>query len=374
MVEAAMNPAYKFDFGVGEAAAGFTKVTDSTLYGSIEGYGFQDTSRVTARIRSGQEDALLRDFCIPLESIFLVDVPNGNYTVTVMMGDSNAGTHTTIKSGIGRLMLRGLETLAGQFVKRSFSVHITNEQLSLAFSGLAPRINALEVVASSQIATLFIAGDSTVTDQPADGYPYAGWGQMLPVRIKADLAVANYALSGRSSKSFLEEGRLQAILENMKPYDYLLIQFGHNDQKLDEQRHTDPYTTYKQYLKTYINEARQRDAIPILITPVHRRYYDEHHKVLDTHTDYILAMKQLADEEQVPLIDLAAQTKVLYEQLGLEGTKDVFMHAAPGEFRNFPSGVEDNTHFQENGAIMVANLVADGLKALRLQPLMLYIS
>jgi fibronectin type 3 domain-containing protein len=210
---------------------------------------------VIARNRGGLEDALLRDFCIPLESVFLVDVPNGNCIVTVTMGDFIAGTHTTIKSGIGRLMLRNVESLAGQIVKRGFSVHISNGQ-----------------------------------------------------------------------------------------------------------RHTDPFTTYKQCLKTYLNEARQRDVIPILITPVHRRYFDEFHQIIDTHTDYILAMKQLAEKEQVQLIDLAAQTKVFYEQLGIEGTKDVFMHAVPGEFRNFPNGVEDNTHFQENGAIMVANLVADGLK------------
>jgi lysophospholipase L1-like esterase len=361
-----------YDFGVGEAAPGYMKVLQDSFYSMEQGYGFTVGSKVYAKERSGKE-TLLRDFCIPLEAQFIVDVPNGNYRVTALIGDAVIGTHTTVKSGPGRLMVHELETLAGQFVRQSFSVHVSDGQLQLAFSGLAPRINALEIVYSEQILTMFIAGDSTVTDQPADGYPYAGWGQMLPERLKADIAVSNHAFSGRSSKSFITEGRLEAILRVMKPSDYLLIQFGHNDQKQDEERHTEPFSTYKENLMVYIHEARKREAIPILVTPVHRRYYESDGSIRDTHGDYIKAMKELAAEQNVPVIDLAAKSKALYESLGEEGTKSVFLHAVPGEFRNFPLGAEDNTHFQENGAILISKLVADGLKELQLQPLMMFV-
>ncbi|WNQ09499.1 GDSL-type esterase/lipase family protein [Paenibacillus aurantius] len=366
-----MTPSYRFDFGQGSPQEGYTKIEPDTVHDPSVGYGFGETSRINARDRGGEP--LRRDFCIPLDASFVVDVPDGTYHVTVLMGDELAATETTIKAGEGRLMLHKLRTQPGYFARVSFAVWVTGGRLLLSFTGRAPRVNAMEIRPSSSACTIFLAGDSTVTDQPADGYPYAGWGQMLPQFVKADAAVANYALSGRSSKSFIREGHLDAIWSRMKPWDYLLIQFGHNDQKYGEERYTEPFTTYKETLKIYLDGARERQAFPILVTPVERRFFEEDGTLRDTHGNYLTAVRELAEEEKVPLLDLAARSRELYERLGPEGSKSLFMWLAPGEFLNFPDGTEDNTHFQEQGAIQIAKLAADGLKELRIQPLNLYL-
>ncbi|WP_159882094.1 rhamnogalacturonan acetylesterase [Paenibacillus puerhi] len=367
-----MTIQHKFDFGIGEAAEGYIKIGAELGYSTSLGFGFlqQESSRISVKDR-GEPDKLRRDFCIPLDAVFRVDVPSGVYTVHALIGDAIIGTETTIKAGCGRLMVRRLRTSAGQFIRHSFSVWVSDGRLELAFSGLAPRINALEIESAPQVRTVFLAGDSTVTDQPADGYPYAGWGQMLPYLLKHDAAVANFALSGRSSKSFIGEGHLDKIWAEIKPHDILMIQFGHNDQKPDEERRTEPETTYKEYLKRYIDGARERGAYPILVTSVQRRYFEPDGTLTDTHGAYLTAMRELAADEDVPLVDLAASSKRLFEELGPEGTKSLLMWGAPGEFMNFPGGVEDNTHFQERGAIRIAELVVEGLKELQLKTMLL---
>ncbi|KRF06550.1 GDSL family lipase [Paenibacillus sp. Soil766] len=367
-----MTHALKFDFGVGNPESGYTKITPSDAYEKSVGYGFSNVKNVHAKDRD-ESSALRRDFCIPLDTSFRVDVPDGTYRVSILLGDEIAETETTITTGEGRLVLHKQRTSAGHFARSSFSVWVVDAQLKLTFSGRAPRINALEIEPMHTACTLFLAGDSTVTDQPTDGYPYAGWGQMLPLFIKPDAAVANYALSGRSSLSFISEGVLDTIWGHIKPHDYLLIQFGHNDQKPDEARYTEPFSTYKETLKIYIDGARDRGAYPILVTSVQRRFFEEDGTLRDTHGDYLIAMRELAAAEEVPLIDLAASSKTLFETLGPEGTKRLFMWLAPGEFMNFPDGVEDNTHFQQQGGIEVAKLVHAGLKDLKLQPLSLYL-
>ncbi|UJF35000.1 rhamnogalacturonan acetylesterase [Paenibacillus hexagrammi] len=367
-----MGNELKFDFGPGVVAEGYTQVLDSTVYTEESGYGFLNPVNVYSRDR-GVPGPLRRSFCIPAGAVFQVAVPSGNYRVEMTIGDQIIGTRTTLKAGEGRLIAKDLQTNEGEFAVLSFTVHVSDGKLRLAFSGAAPRVNAMHIAPAVQVSTLYLAGDSTVTDQPADGYPYAGWGQMLPYYFKADAAVANYAVSGRSSKSFIHEGRLDVIASQIRKGDYLFIQFGHNDQKMDEERHTSPYTTYKEHLQKYIDAARIREAIPILITPVHRRFFDEDGSLRDTHGDYITAMKELAEEQQVILLDLAAKSKVLYEQLGAEESKSLFLWAWPGEFPNFPRGAEDNTHFQELGAIQIAGLVVACIREQNIQPLALYL-
>ena len=363
---------WKFDFGSSEPESGYIKVTDRTVYDSGSGYGFAAGSAVAARDRK-EPGPLKRDLVIPADAVFIVDVPNGNYTLSVLMGDWIAPACTTLKASPGRLLLQRRSVSAGQFVRETVAASVRDGQLKLHFSGPAPRINALEITPAPHAATMFLAGDSTVTDQPEDGFPYAGWGQMLQSFLKHDVVVANHAKSGRSSKSFIDEGRLDAILNEIKADDYLLIQFGHNDQKPDEERHTEPSTTYKSYLRKYIDGARERGAHPVLVTSVHRRYFEENGTLRDTHGAYLDAVRELAEEEGVPLVDLAAASKRLFEELGEEETKNLFMWGAPGEFANFPGGVEDNTHFQERGGIAVAGLVADGIRALKLWPLAGYL-
>jgi len=362
---------YHFDFGIGSKPdEPYIQVLPDTLYTGERGYGFENNDRVSSRDRGGA-DRLQGAFCIPLDAAFMVDLPNGCYTVTATIGDAIAPTITTLQYGTNRLVLNQLKTTAGQYAVHSFTVKVTNGQLRLAFSGIAPRINALRIDESKQATTIYLAGDSTVTDQ--EKLPYAGWGQMLPLYFKQEIAIDNHAISGRSSKSFIDEGRLDAILEQIKPNDYLWIQFGHNDQKSDAERATSPFTTYKEKLTVYIEEARARGAKPVLITSMHRRKFDAEGYIIDTHGDYLTAMRELAAELDVPLIDLAEKSKALYERLGDEPSKALFMWAYPGEFIAFPDGAQDDTHFQSEGAIQIAGLVAEGVNELGLSPINLYL-
>ncbi|MEC0308155.1 rhamnogalacturonan acetylesterase [Paenibacillus lautus] len=367
-----MQCRYKFDFGTEAPGHEHTKITAETLYSPELGFGFHSLSHLSAVNRAG-EKALMRDFVIPLHAAFQVDVIDGLYTLHLLIGDAWFDTETSIRGTEGQMLLDGKRIPAGHFERFSVTVPAVQGKIVLTFSGRAPRINALEVAPAPHACHVFLAGDSTVTNQPADGYPYAGWGQMLPAYIKADAAVSNYARSGRSSKSFITEGILEQITEKMKPHDYMLIQFGHNDQKRDEERYTEPFSTYKDSLKKYVDVCREKQATPILVTPVHRRYFDSKGLLEDTHGDYITAVRELADEERISLIDLAALSLEYFNQLGPEGTKSVFMWGRPGEFLLFPQGVTDNTHFQERGAARLADMVARRLKALGLQPLSLFL-
>ncbi len=371
---------WKFDFGPGEPAEGYTGVTAECGYNPALGYGFEDVSRVYARDRNksgraGSGDvkaALYHRFCIPMGATFAANVPDGIYMVNILLGDTLAETHTLLKAGGSKRVLPPIRSAPGQFMEEKFAVPVRGGRFRLQVSGQAPRLNMLELQPAPSTLTLFLAGDSTVTDQPEDGYPYAGWGQLLPALFKHDVCVDNHARSGRSSRSFIEEGRLEAILQQIKPGDFLMIQFGHNDEKPDP-RGTDPFTTYKQHLLRYIEGARQKRAHPVLVTPVHRRYFSPDGTLSDTHGDYIQAVQELAAETNTPLIDLAARSKQLFEAAGPEGSKDLFMWVYPGEYLNFPAGVKDNTHFQEQGGEAVARLIADGIRDLQLQPLLMYL-
>jgi lysophospholipase L1-like esterase len=213
---------------------------------------------------------------------------------------------------------------------------------------------------------LFLAGDSTMSNYEQDRAPQAGWGQVIGELLKPEVAVRNEAASGRSSKSFIDEGRLTPIEADIRPGDWLFIQFGHNDQKPDEERRTEPYGTYQEHLLTYVEAARSRGAFPVLVTPVQRRSFLEDGVISDTHGEYPSAMKELAAKEGVPLVDLGASSKRLLEALGPERSKALFLWLEPGAHPNYPEGVEDNTHFSETGALKIARLVVEELKELKL--------
>lgn len=179
--------------------------------------------------------------------------------------------------------------------------------------------------------------------------------------------VKNMAASGRSAKSFIEEGRLDRILRELKKGDYLFIQFGHNDEKAnDPARYTEPFTSYQAYLKQYIDGARMKGAIPVLITPVERRRFSADGRALNSHGLYPAAMKALGEREHVPVIDLTAKSRQRFEQLGPEQTKRLFLWLERGEHRNYPNGIKDNTHFHRRGAKEIARLVAEGIVELNL--------
>ncbi|MDG9715115.1 rhamnogalacturonan acetylesterase [Streptomyces sp. DH24] len=197
--------------------------------------------------------------------------------------------------------------------------------------------------------TLFIAGDSTAAQKYADAAPETGWGMAAPFFLHSGIAVSNHAVNGRSSKSFVDEGRLDVVLGAVRPGDILLIQFAHNDEKsADPTRYTEPWSTYQDYLRTYVEGARARGARPVLATAVERRRFDAAGNALETHGEYPAAMRALAAEEQVALLDIQALSLALWQELGAEETKKYF---------NWTATEQDNTHFNPPGAIEVARLV-----------------
>jgi lysophospholipase L1-like esterase len=213
---------------------------------------------------------------------------------------------------------------------------------------------------------VYLAGDSTVMSYGSGNYPQQGWGGKMQSLFTSGLTFNNRAIGGRSSKSFVDEGRLASILGVIKPGDYLFVQFGHNDGYSDLRLHTDPFTTYKIYLAMYIDLSRQYGAIPVLVTPMGRRRYDSTGRFINDFVDRSTAMKQLAAEKSVPLIDLNAKSIAFYNAIGVAATTDVFLWLAANQYPKFPNGVSDGTHFQEYGAGQLARLVVQGIEENRL--------
>lgn len=203
--------------------------------------------------------------------------------------------------------------------------------------------------------TIYLAGDSTAAQKTPDVAPETGWGMALPSFLHEGFAVDNRATNGRSTKSFIDEGRLAAILETIQPDDILLIQFGHNDQKIeDPTRYCEPWTAYQDNLSQYVDAARVRGALPVLATPVERRNFDSAGTMVTTHGDYPAAMRTLAQGSEVALLDIQALSIELWQKLGVEETKKYFLWTATQQ---------DDTHFSPSGAIEVARLVAAQLVA-----------
>ena len=210
---------------------------------------------------------------------------------------------------------------------------------------------------------IHITGDSTGSTYVSSLAPRAGWGQALPVFLSSKAVAVNAAQSGASSKSFVDQGRLDQVLTKIKRGDYLLISFGHNDEKKeDPARYTEPSTTYKSYLSQFIDKGRAKGAKPVLVTSVERRRFSTSGTITPTHGAYPAAMRELAAAKRVPLVDLTASSTALFNRVGVEGTKKYFLHLTAGQHPNYPGGVEDNTHFQAAGAIEVARLVATALR------------
>ena len=363
----------KFDFGSGKVASGYTQVLPNSVYDKEKGFGLEPGANVTCPDRGGKS-TLRSDLCTSDKPFyFSVAVPEGNYRVTITFGDAKAATSTVVKAELRRLMLESVETAKGKFVKGTFVVNVRrpqistggevrlkdrekttewwawDEKLTLEFDGSRPSINAIEIE-KVDVPTIFLLGDSTVCDQPSE--PYASWGQMLTRFFGPSVAIANNAESGESLRSSLGARRLDKVLSLMKPGDYLLIQYGHNDEK-EKGQGVGAFTTFKSDLKYFVEETRKRGGIPILITPVQRRTFDAHGKVTNSHGDYPEAVRQAAKEENVSLIDLNAMSKDLYEALGPERSGLLFK---PG----------DGTHHNNYGSYEIAKCIVAAIRKQKL--------
>lgn len=214
--------------------------------------------------------------------------------------------------------------------------------------------------------TIFWAGDSTVQTNDYTTYPQNGIGQQFPIFLKEGYRVENHAKNGRSTKSFMDEGRLAAIEERIGEGDFLFIQFGHNDEKdQDPTRFTTPHGTYKENLKTFIKVAKNHGAYPVLITPLARRCYESEFKLgPGLHGEYVAGMKEVAAECDVPLVDLWSMSRAALEEVGEAESRKWHMFFEAGVYPEHPEKSEDNTHLRYEGAIKYGSLIARGLKRL----------
>lgn len=210
-------------------------------------------------------------------------------------------------------------------------------------------------------ARIFWAGDSTVKQNYFMSFPQTGIGQAYGLFLKKTVKIYNYAENGRSTKSFINEGRLEIIDKEIGEGDFLYIQFGHNDEKPDEARFTESFGSYQDNLRKFVEVARKHKAYPLFITSLYRRLFNEDKKTLvdGTHLDYPDAMIALAKELDVPVIDLCTLSKARIEEAGFEDTKNWFLHVPAGVYDAFPNGKEDNSHLQYRGAYEFSKIIAN---------------
>jgi len=235
-----------------------------------------------------------------------------------------------------------------------------NKKLSIIFLFLSLMIWA-------QKPTLFLIGDSTMSnkDNPEKN-PEHGWGQVLPQFFTSGIEIQNHAMNGRSSKSFRTEGRWDKVEKRLKKGDFVIIQFGHNDQKLkDSTKFTNPYTQYKANLERYVNETRAKGATPILMTSIVRRDFTENGVLVDTHKEYPLVVRLVADDMKVPFVDMQLLTEQMEISAGPEKSKLLHLHFKEGEIEYYPKGKDDDTHLSKLGAETVAKLATKSLKNLK---------
>lgn len=241
----------------------------------------------------------------------------------------------------------------------------------------------LFISSDKHLTTIFVIGDSTAAEKShPESNPERGWGMVLQGFFDDKILVDNHAVNGRSSKSFIDEGRWQKVLDKMQPGDYVFIQFGHNDEKPYADRHTEPGTTFDANLRRFVTETRQKGGIPVLFNSVVRRcyyvepvandddeklrdtVYDEDEKInsdtlIDTHGKYVVAPRIVAQEMNVPFVDATRVTHDIETQLGIEGSRKLHMWFKPGEVASIPNGRKDNTHYNIYGARIVASALVD---------------
>ncbi|MEP6673611.1 MAG: rhamnogalacturonan acetylesterase [Ferruginibacter sp.] len=382
---------FKFDFGSGQAAKGFIKITPDTKFNYQTGYGFSNGSVVESIRRNGRNE-LKNDFITSSKPFyFSVKLAEGNYDVSVTLGDVAGTSATTVRAECRRLFLQNIQTKKGSIVTKKFTVHVRDSLirdssgnvisnvklkpreitflhwdnlLTIEFNDSAAKVCALEITADKTATSIFLAGNSTVVDQ--DREPWAAWGQMFPAFFQdKKICIANYAESGETLKAFKGERRLQKLWSMAKPGDYIFIEFAHNDQKPGS-THLDPFTTYKSTLKEWISEAQKRKMIPVLVTSMHRRNFDSSGHINNTLGDYPEAMRQTAKEENVELIDLNAMSKILYEAWGPETSIKAFVHYPANTFPNQEKELKDDTHFNPYGAYELARCIVHAIQQSKL--------
>jgi lysophospholipase L1-like esterase len=238
--------------------------------------------------------------------------------------------------------------------------------LKLAFT-LLVILSFVPAALAKEPVTIFIAGDSTAANKAENKRPETGWGEQLQKHFdEKQVRVDNHAANGRSTRTFISEGRWQALIDKVKAGDYVLIQFGHNDESPQKVNAYTPPDDFRHNLERFVAEVRAKQATPVLLTPVMRRRFDKDGKFYDTHGEYPDLTRRVAAEQKVALIDMHRLSEKVLVKYGPEGSRKLFLQLKAGENPNYPEGVEDNTHFSPLGAGIMAALAVDGMREQKL--------
>jgi len=316
---------------------------------------------------------------------FSFQLPEGCYKISVLLGSNHETTKTTIKAESRRLFIKNCMVARGETKEVSFLVNVHNkkvsdtidvflkereiralnwdDKLTLEFLGNLG-IKSIKVMLVD-VPHIFLAGDSTVTDQ--DLAPWASWGQMFSQYLSEEVCLANYASSGASLHSFRARNRLAKIISQIKKGDFVLIEFSHNDEKRKGEN-IGPWSSFSQLLREYASKIKAKGGNPILITPIQRRKFASDGKLVPTHGMYPKAIRSIAQELKIPLIDLTKMTTQMFEAWGPETSKKAFVHYAAHTFPNQDKKLEDNTHFNNFGAHEIALAMVQAIKDQKLMP------
>ena len=361
LAEAAEN--YKFDFGEGPVAAGYTQVKANTKYSDSQGYGFE--SGTVSSVDRLWDDDLTTDFLTAKgDMVFSVALPQGNYEVTFILGDGENESETTVWAENRKLMLDRITLAGGVFSRQTVSLRrmetrsmdgsVTmsikdrekdyrtwDKKLTFVISGKAPAVAGIEIKRNDNVTTLWLCGNSTVVDQITA--PWAGWGQMAPGFFKSSLAIANYAESGLTASGFYSMKRLAKILSEVKKGDFVTVQFAHNDQK-----NQNDVNNYETTLTKYANEIKAKGAIPLFVTSTARQNETDPKTAVGGLPE---RMRALGKKLGVTVLDLNQHSITLGKALG--GNKEkMYMYTA-----------SDKTHFCEYGAYELARANIEEIKA-----------
>jgi lysophospholipase L1-like esterase len=316
---------------------------------------------------------------------YTVQVPDGNYRVTVTLGAKKRAAQTVVRAESRRHYVDMVTTKKGKYETVSFVVNKHNpvidgktkvrlkerewgyknwdDSLTVTFCGPSPAVKDIRIEPETEATTLFLCGNSTVVDQ--ENEPWASWGQMITRWFDNGIAVANYAESGLSCTSFLGQLRLDKILTQLKKGDYVVVEFGHNDEK-EKKAGDGAWYSYTRNLKIFVDRVREKGGNIVFCTPTARRSFDKQGHIVNTHGDYPIAMQMVGVRENVPVIELTKMTTSFYETLGVEGSKQALVHYPMNTFPGQTRELADNTHFNPYGAWEVAKMVVTGMQQLKL--------
>lgn len=373
MALAAAPAPVTFSFDPAATKAGTRLVAAGDVYSPERGYGFEP----------GMEIKSARGGVVGVPALyFTTDLPEGNWRVKVTLRGAPGGGTVAVKAELRRLMLGPVPLAENKKLEQVFIVNTRNPRIAARNGVAAGRVNlkaprettqeawawddrltleidgavltALEIT-PARGPTVFLLGDSTVCDQSRE--PYASWGQMLTRMFRPTVAIANHGESGETYRDSIARRRLDKVISVMQPGDYLFMQFGHNDQKQVAAGSGGPFTTYPEEMKAHLAAVRRAGGIPVVISPMERRGFDEAGKVKPSLADYARAARETAAAEHAAFIDLNALSKPFYEALGPEASASAF--AAPG-------GKVDNTHHNNYGSYELARCIAAGIRVARL--------